>query len=60
MLSDHAPIEGGSKNLRLNAGISCVLPDCEDEDTLYLCNCHGIFKTTNRGRSYKLVKGMEN
>ncbi len=60
ILSDNAPIEGGSKDLHLNAGISSVLPDCENENTLYLCNCHGVFKTTNRGRSYKLVKRVEN
>ena len=52
-----ADLEG--EGLSLNAGISCVLPDCEDENTLYLCNRHGVFKTTNRGRSYRLVKGVE-
>ncbi len=39
----------------LNAGISCLLPDSRDNNRLYLCNRHGIIKTTDNGKSYKLV-----
>jgi hypothetical protein len=44
----------------LNAGISCLIPDAGEDNTLYLCNRHGIFKTTDNGKSYRLVKGVEN
>ena len=46
--------------LTLNAGISCLIPDAGEDNTLYLCNRHGIFKTTDNGKSYRLVKGVEN
>jgi len=54
-LSAKTNVEGEGKGLSLSAGVSCVLPDSEDENTLYLCNRHGIFKTTDRGKSYRLV-----
>ncbi|MHC4504082.1 MAG: PA14 domain-containing protein, partial [Planctomycetota bacterium] len=38
-------------------GISCVLPDSKEEDTLFVCNRDGILKSTDRGKSYKLVYG---
>jgi len=41
--------------LVLNAGISCLLPDAVEDNTFYLCNRHGIFKTTDSGKSYTLV-----
>ena len=42
-------------DLRLNAGISCILPDQDITTALYLCNIYGIFKTSDGGKSYKLV-----
>ena len=39
----------------LNEGISCLLPDAVEENTFYLCNRHGLFKTTDSGKSYTLV-----
>ena len=36
-------------------GISCVKPDSEEKDALYLCNRDGILKSTDRGQTYKLV-----
>ena len=36
-------------------GISCVKPDSEEKDVLYLCNRDGILKSTDRGQTYKLV-----
>jgi len=55
MLSPKPKIEGGEA-LRLNAGISCIVADSEKANRFYLCNSHGIFKTTDNGKSYKLVK----
>jgi len=59
MLSTEPKIEG-DKALSLNAGISCIVADSEEENKFYLCNSHGIFKTTDNGKSYRLVKGVEN
>ncbi|MHC4253979.1 MAG: hypothetical protein ACYS9X_33100 [Planctomycetota bacterium] len=36
-------------------GISCVCPDSKEEDTLFVCNRVGILKSTDRGKSYRLV-----
>lgn len=58
-LSQHSLIENGESELALNAGISCLLPDRNKEDTLYLCNRHGVFKTINKGQTYKLVLKTE-
>jgi len=58
MLSPKSKIEG-DKALRLNAGISCIVPDSEKVNRFYLCNSHGIFKTTDNGKSYKLVKSAK-
>jgi hypothetical protein len=59
-LSETSRISGERGALTLNAGISCLIPDAGDDNTLYLCNRHGIFKTTDGGQSYRLVKGVEN
>ncbi|MHC4252697.1 MAG: WD40/YVTN/BNR-like repeat-containing protein, partial [Planctomycetota bacterium] len=40
----------------LGDGITCVLPDAAETKTVYLCNRHGIFKSTDAGRSYRLVR----
>ncbi len=55
IVSAGARVTGGSEALRLNAGISCVVRDAQEKDTLYLCNRHGIFKSTDGGRSYNLA-----
>jgi len=40
----------------LNAGgISCIRPDRKDANTLYVCNCDGILKSSDGGKSYKTV-----
>ena len=59
-LSKTSRISGDRGALTLNAGISCLIPDAGEDNTLYLCNRHGIFKTTDNGKSYRLVKGVEN
>ncbi|MFT5409234.1 MAG: hypothetical protein ACI9NC_001955 [Verrucomicrobiales bacterium] len=56
-LSDNSKIGGNIGTLALNAGISCLLPDAAEDNTLYLCNRHGVFKTTDKGKSYQLVLG---
>ena len=38
---------------------SCIVPDSEKTDRFYLCNSHGIFKTSDNGKSYKLVKSAK-
>ena len=42
-------------DLALNAGISCLLPAAGNNDMLFLCNRHGVFKTADNGKTYKLV-----
>jgi len=54
-LSDAARIERERGAPRLSEGVSCVLPDKDEARTLYLCNRHGILKTTDLGRTYRLV-----
>lgn len=54
-LSDKSKMDSDKVTLALNAGISCLLPDAGDENTLYICNRHGVFKTTNQGQSHRLV-----
>lgn len=58
-LSGTSRIVGNSGKLALNSGISCILPAAGDGNTLYLCNRHGVFKTTDNGKTFKLVKGLE-
>jgi len=55
ILSGNAQIKGQGKAVNLNAGISCILPDKAKENTIYLCNRHGIFKSTDLGKSYECV-----
>lgn len=55
LVSDDARVDGGEATAALRAGISCILPDKDDADTLYLCNRHGIYKSTDGGQSYKRV-----
>ena len=54
-LSKTSQIAKDSAELALNAGISCLLPDAAEDNTFFLCNRHGVFKTTEKGKSYRLV-----
>lgn len=40
--------ESDNGPLSLNAGISCLLPDSRGNNRLYLCNRHGLFKTSDQ------------
>ena len=55
VLSDNAKVDGQGAATELNSGISCILPDKEEERTLYLCNRHGIYKSTDGGQSYRII-----
>ena len=44
-----------ANSLALNQGVSCILPDRADDKTLFVCNTRGIFKTTDLGKTCKLV-----
>ena len=55
IVSGNAQVHSEGAAVALNAGVSCVLPDTEDASTLYLCNIHGVFKTTDLGKTYRLV-----
>ncbi len=39
----------------LTDGITCVLPDAKNDKTIFLCNRHGIFRSTDEGQTYELV-----
>jgi hypothetical protein len=55
VLSSVAQKADEKKDFRLNEGISCILPDQNDQETLFLCNHEGILKTTDGGQSYQRV-----
>ncbi len=55
VLSDNAKVDAQGAATELNSGISCTLPDKEEERTLYLCNRHGIYKSTDGGQSYRMI-----
>ena len=54
-LSEASRISDIAGSLALNAGISCLLPAVDDRGMLFLCNRHGVFKTADKGKTYKLV-----
>ncbi len=55
VLSTTSQRADGETELRLNEGITCILPDRDDQETLFLCNSEGILKTTDSGQSYQRV-----
>jgi len=57
ILSDKATISGQDAGHDLSAGITYILPDSGDANTVFLCNVHGIFKSTDLGKTYRLVHG---
>ncbi|MHC4252711.1 MAG: PA14 domain-containing protein, partial [Planctomycetota bacterium] len=46
---------GGPRDANLNPGPTCVLPDWKDAKIVYLCNTNGIYKSTDAGRTFRLV-----
>ncbi|MHC4202754.1 MAG: WD40/YVTN/BNR-like repeat-containing protein, partial [Planctomycetota bacterium] len=46
---------GGPRDASMNPGPTCVLPDWKDGKIIYLCNMNGIYKSTDAGRTFKLV-----
>jgi len=55
LVSHDAKVDGPGTAIALNSGVSCILPDKEDENTLYLCNRHGMFKSVDGGQRYERV-----
>jgi len=55
LLSESPKVQGG--NVSLSMGVTCLLPDQKDPQTLYLCNRHGVFKSSDGGDSYARVYG---
>jgi len=49
-------VEGGADKV-LHVGVTCVLPDRKDPEALFLCNRHGMFKTTDHGKTFRQVYG---
>jgi len=37
------------------SGTTCVLPDWKDKRIVYLCDLSGIYKSTDEGRTFRLV-----
>ena len=52
LLSKNARVRGDGA---VNAGVTCLLADRKDPAVLYLCNRHGVFKSTDGGKSYARV-----
>jgi len=40
---------------KLDAGISCIAPDRDDPDVLFVCNTGGIHRSTDGGKTFRLV-----
>ena len=57
VVSADARVTGSREEIRLNAGVSCVVRDAGEKDILYLCNRYEILKSTDGGKSYALVYG---
>ncbi|MFW6107183.1 MAG: PA14 domain-containing protein [bacterium] len=56
LLSPATPrVEDDGARFPLHEGVSCILIDKDDSKTFFLCNRHGVFKTTDLGKSYRLV-----
>jgi len=55
VLSARPQVTGEGEVLSLGAGLSCIVRDRDESSTLYVCNRHGILKSTDHGRSYRLV-----
>ena len=53
LLSKNAAVQGD--DAALNSGVTCLLADQKNANVLYLCNRHGVFKSTDRGKSYARV-----
>jgi len=49
-------LKSAGAGVGLGDGVTCVLPDATETKTVFLCNRHGIFKSTDAGRSYRLVR----
>ena len=53
--------KGGSKlvgvpgDACMSAGLTCITPDHSNMGTLFFCNIHGIFKSTDGGETFRLV-----
>jgi len=39
----------------VSSGLTCIHPDDDDAKILFLCNVNGIYKSTDEGRTFKLV-----
>jgi hypothetical protein len=39
----------------VTSGVTCMLPDKKEPDTLYVCNRRGLFKSVDGGNSFTLV-----
>ena len=48
-------VSGDPRASGLDGGISCIVRDRRDKNTLYVCNRRGILKSTDAGKSYRLV-----
>ena len=55
VLSARPEARGEGEALGLGAGLSCIVRDRDEPNTLYVCNRHGILRSTDHGRSYRLV-----
>ena len=54
-LAKGVKLTGDKGDVAIGEGVTCVLPDAVEPKTIYLCNRHGVFKSTDGGRSYRLV-----
>jgi len=50
-----AKLEGAPPGACLSSGLTCIHPDHEDAATLFACNADGIYKSTDEGKTFRLV-----
>ena len=55
VLSKAPKVDGKSDPNILNAGVTCILPDRNNPDGIYLCNRNGLFKSVDAGKTYKMI-----
>jgi len=54
-----ARLVGAPAGAHVSSGLTCLLPDVEDNRIRFFCNTYGIFKSTDEGRTFRLVCGSK-
>ena len=50
------PLSMTSNPGMMNVGVTCILPDRDDADGIYLCSRLGVYKSVDGGKTYKRIR----